>query len=76
MLTTLPLAIQELPLVQWLARPRGQQAPPGGVGPGGSADGEAPQGAPPVTPVAQPAPQAEAPEEAQELRPPAAVAMG
>jgi chromosome partitioning protein len=67
---------QWLPLVQWLARPRGQQVPPGAVGQDGNPGGEAPQGAPSVTPVAQPAPQAEAPEEAQDLRPPAAIAMG
>jgi chromosome partitioning protein len=67
---------QWLPLVQWLARPRGQQAPPGGLGEAGSAAGEAPAGIPPVVPVAGPGPQAEATEEAMDIRPPAAVAMG
>ena len=67
---------QWLPLVQWLARPRGEQAPPSDGGEGGAPGAEGSGGPPAVAPLAQPGPQAEAPEEILDVRPPAAVAMG
>ena len=66
---------QWLPLVQWLTRPRGEQAPPGAVGQGGTPASEAPVGAAPVS-LAQQGSRAQAPEEAVDASPPAAVAMG
>jgi chromosome partitioning protein len=67
---------QWLPLVQWLARPPGQQAPPGAVGGGGAPGAEGSEDPPAVAPLAPSGPQAEPPDEALEVRPPVAVAMG
>jgi len=67
---------QWLPLVQWLARPRGEQAPPSDGGEGGAPGAEGSGGPPAVAPLAQSGPQAEAPEEILDVRQPAAVAMG
>ena len=66
---------QWTPLVDWLARPRGQQAPPG------SAPQEGPAGAPLGDSAAPPAAELRPPDagelpEASELPPPAAVAIG
>jgi hypothetical protein len=66
---------QWTPLVDWLARPRGQQAPPG------SAPQEGPAGAPSGDSAAPPAAELRPPDagelpEASELPPPAAVAIG
>jgi chromosome partitioning protein len=67
---------QWLPLVQWLARPRGEQAPPGDAGQGGAPGAEGSEGPAVIAPLPQAGPQAESPEEALDVRPPAAVAMG
>jgi chromosome partitioning protein len=45
---------QWLPLVQWLARPRGSQAPPGTRDPGAASGGEAPTAPQPAGPLALP----------------------
>ena len=66
---------QWLPLVEWLTRPRGQQAPPGSAPQAGSADGPSEASPPPAGVSLQPTTAAELPE-ASELPPPAAVAVG
>jgi hypothetical protein len=66
---------QWLPLIEWLTRPRGQQAPPGSTPQQGSAGGPAEAGPPPAGASLQPATAAEL-AEVSELPPPAAVAVG
>jgi chromosome partitioning protein len=65
---------QWLPLVDWLARPRAHQAPPGSAPQDGSAAAPSAGGAPPASAALQPA-SGELPE-ATERPPPAAVAIG
>jgi chromosome partitioning protein len=65
---------QWIPLVDWLARPRGHQAPPGSAPQDGTAEAPPAGGAPPAGAGLQPA-SGEFPE-ATELPPPAAVAIG
>jgi chromosome partitioning protein len=66
---------QWLPLVDWLARPRGQQAPPESAPQGGSAGAPPSDSAPPPGASLQPASCGELPE-VSELAAPAAVAIG
>jgi chromosome partitioning protein len=66
---------QWLPLVDWLARPRGQQAPPESAPQAGSADVPPAGSAPPPGVSLQPHASGELPE-VSELPPPAAVAIG
>ncbi len=63
------------PLVDWLARPRGGQAPPTGVPQAGCAEPTAGGSAPPAGSVGQPPAAGEVPQ-ASELPPPLAVATG
>jgi len=65
---------QWIPLVDWLARPRGHQVPPGSAPQDGTAEAPPAGGAPPAGAGLQPA-SGEFPE-ATELPPPAAVAIG
>jgi chromosome partitioning protein len=66
---------QWTPLVDWLARPRGHQAPPGSAPQDGSAGAPPGGSAPPAGAGLQPASAGELPE-ATELHPPVAVAIG
>jgi chromosome partitioning protein len=65
---------QWIPLVDWLARPRGHQAPPGSAPQEGSAAAPPTGGAPPADADLRPAVGESA--ETTELAPPAAVAIG
>jgi hypothetical protein len=66
---------QWLPLVDWLARPRGPQAPPESAPQGGSAGAPPSDSAPPPGVSLQPAACGEL-SEVSELATPAAVAIG
>ncbi len=66
---------QWTPLVDWLARPRGQQAPPGGVPQAGPAEAAPGGSAPPAGAATQPCAAGELPETA-ELPAPVALAIG